>query len=176
MIFHASQGQSRAEQARPRHAVRPQHFYVFVCGNGSLAAVDEAVCSAVRRAGCLFGNVLTLIHGRIFMLHSLRVAGRCHVAFIGPTAVLKCLLNKQISFVSTAGRGSRLVRRAACGVWRRACGRRRVACGMRHVACRGSQVALMEWLSHGLPVSPIGRVTYLIKSTLRPALKRPLRP
>lgn len=47
--------------------------------------------------GCLFGNVLTLIHGRIFMLHSLRDAAAaaavaiaaaaccsCHVAFIGP--------------------------------------------------------------------------------------------
>lgn len=33
------------------------------------------------------------------------VARRCHVAFIGPTAALKCLLNKQISFVSANGRG-----------------------------------------------------------------------
>lgn len=110
MIFHARHDQprqARPAQPRPRHAVRPQHFYVFVCGRQWLQAADgrrqERVVGEVGEVlllawlalpGCLFGNVLTLIHGRIFMLHSLRDAAAvaiaaaaccsCHVAFIGP--------------------------------------------------------------------------------------------
>lgn len=142
MIFHARHDQprqTRPAQPRPRHAVRPQHFYVFVCGRQRLQTAGGRrwkrevgeVAEVLLLAGsawlpfwqCFNVNSWSYFYVALVARRRRRrrVPRRLYWPRQAAQAALKCLLNKQISFVSTERRS-------------RDC----------RVAGRRSQVALME--------------------------------